>query len=420
MLKIAVYGLVRFSFDLLGDVHWAWGITLLLVGALSALFGVLYALMQHDLKRLLAYHSVENIGIIFMGLGLSMVFIGTGHAGLGVLGLLAGLYHTVNHALFKSLLFLGAGAILQQTHERDIEHLGGLIRRMPRTAVIFLIGCISISALPPFNGFVSEWLTFQAALQASVLESGVLRSLIPVTAAMLALSGALAAACFVKAYGVVFLGSPRTRHASHAHEVPHLGMHAGPAVLAVLCLVFGVLPTPVLRLLERIPEQLLGQGLPGASSWLWLTPVSPEVASYAAPLVLLGVLLAWGIAYLLLHPRGREVRRAVPWDCGFGPLTARMQYTATAFSMPLRRIFQPVWKISEHIETETEATQPLRVTGIHYQLSVTDHAWGVAYEPIARGVQAAARQVARIQTGSLRTYLAYSFFTLLILLWVIT
>jgi NADH:ubiquinone oxidoreductase subunit 5 (subunit L)/multisubunit Na+/H+ antiporter MnhA subunit len=378
--------------------------------------------MQHDLKRLLAYHSVENIGIIFMGLGLSMIFIGTGHTELGVLGLLAGLYHTVNHALFKSLLFLGAGSILQQTHERDIEHLGGLIRRMPKTAVIFLIGCISISALPPFNGFVSEWLTFQTALQVSTLESGVLRSLIPVTAAMLALSGALAAACFVKVYGVTFLGQPRTRHASHAHEIPHLGMHAGPALLAALCALFGILPTPVLSVLEQIPKQLLGQGLPGASrsGWLWLTPVAPEVASYAAPLVLLGILLAWGLAYALLHPHGQSLRRDRPWDCGSGPLTARMQYTSASFSMPLRRIFRPIWQIQEVTEIETEGVQGLRVTGIRYHLAIADHLWSVFYEPIAAGVQTAARQVARIQTGSLRTYLAYSFLTLVILLWLIT
>ncbi|MDE2089218.1 MAG: hydrogenase 4 subunit B [Gammaproteobacteria bacterium] len=422
MLKIAVYGLIRVSYDLVGQIQWGWGLALLLMGTASALLGVLYALMQHDLKRLLAYHSVENIGIIFMGLGLSMIFIGTGHPVLGVLGLIAALYHTLNHALFKSLLFLGAGAILQRSHEGDLEHMGGLIRRMPQTAFLFLIGCISISGLPPFNGFVSEWLTFQAALQMPALSSGVLRSIIPVTAALLALTGALAAACFVKVYGVAFLGQARTRRVRHAREVT-LGMRFAMGMLALLCLLFGILPTTTLGALESIPHLLLNQGLPSASvhGWLWLTPVSPQVASYSAPLVLLGLLLALGISYLLLHPRRRAaaIRRSAPWDCGFGALNARMQYTSTAFSMPIRRVFRPAWNIDEHVEVTQDKVQPLRVTAIRHQLHVGDRAWPVLYEPIGRWVLAAARRVSRIQTGRIRTYLAYSFFTLLLLLWLI-
>jgi len=214
MLKVAVYGFIRFTFDLLGPerFHWGWGMAVLVAGSASSVLGVLYALMQHNLKRLLAYHSVENLGIIFMGLGLALLFYGNGKPTLGAIGLIAALYHTLNHAIFKSLLFLGAGAILQQSHEADIERMGGLIHRMPVTAVLFLIGCLSISALPPFNGFVSEWLTYQAALAVPALDSGVLRSFVPVTAAMLALTGGLAAACFVKVFGVVFLGKPRSHH----------------------------------------------------------------------------------------------------------------------------------------------------------------------------------------------------------------
>ena len=178
----------------------------LIIGTASSLLGVLYALMQHDLKRLLAYHSIENIGIILMGLGLSMIFLGSGHKMLGTLGLVAALYHTLNHALFKGLLFLGAGAVLYRTHARDLDHMGGLIHRMPVTAFLFLVGCVAISALPPFNGFVSEWLTFQTALQAPALNNGLLRTMLPIAAALLALTGALAAACFVKAFGIAFLG----------------------------------------------------------------------------------------------------------------------------------------------------------------------------------------------------------------------
>lgn len=423
MLKVAVYGLIRFTFDLLGGIQWSWGLAVLLLGSASALLGVLYALMQNDLKRLLAYSSVENIGIIFMGLGLSMIFLGTGHSVLGVLGLIAALYHSLNHALFKSLLFLGAGAVLQRSHERDLERMGGIVHRMPFTAALFLVGCVSISGLPPFNGFVSEWLTFQTALQTPALESGVLRTVIPFTAAILALTGALAAACFVKAYGVGFLGQARTRHVRHAREVG-TGMLAGQGLLAVLCVFFGILPTVTIGWLEHVPQLLLHTTLPSSStqSWLWLTPVAPEIASYAAPLVLLAILLAWGIGYLLLHPRRRRtpIRRGAPWDCGFGPLSARMQYTSTAFAMPIRRVFQPVWKVDEQVVETSDAVQPLRVASIRHQMQIGDWSWLAFYEPVARWVLASARQIGRIQTGSIRAYLAYSFFTLLALLWLVT
>jgi len=412
MLKVAIYGFIRFTYGLLGDIHWQWGVPTLIIGSASAILGVLYALMQHDLKRLLAYHSVENIGIIYMGLGLSMLFAGHGLPGLAALGLIAALYHCLNHAIFKSLLFFGAGAILQKSHEHDLERMGGLLRRMPVTAVCFLVGCISISALPPFNGFVSEWLTFQAALQAPALGNGVLDSLIPMAAAVLALTGALAAACFVKVFGVAFLGQPRTRHARKA-RLAQPRMMFGQGVLAVLCLVLGVLPTWTVSVLDRITRQLLGRGLPEATAhgWLWLTPVATHNASYGAPLVLLGIALAWMLSYLFLHPRRgpRSVRVGPAWDCGFGGLTPRMQYTSTAFTMPIRRIFRPVWPIEEGLE-ETSA-------GRRYHLKVGDWAWQTVYQPMGRMLLAAARRVTIIQGGNIRVYLAYSFFTILIMLW---
>ena len=222
MLKTAIYGMVRVIYDLIGSVRWEWGLLVLGVGAGTTLFGVLYALMQHDLKRLLAYHSIENIGIILMGLGTSMVFIGFGHPAAGVLGLIAALYHTLNHAVFKGLLFLGAGSILHSTGLRNLNDMGGLIHRMPKTAFYFLIGALAISALPPLNGFVSEWLTFQAALQAPILRHGVVRSLLPLFAATLALAGALTAMCFVKVYGIAFLGQPReVRRSAQAEGSGH-------------------------------------------------------------------------------------------------------------------------------------------------------------------------------------------------------
>ncbi len=425
MLKVAVYGFIRLTFDLLGDVHWAWGLTLLIVGSISALFGVLYALMQHDLKRLLAYHSVENIGIIFIGLGLSMIFYGTGNQLIGTLGLVAALYHTMNHALFKSLLFLGAGAILQRSHERELDRMGGLIHHLPWTGLFFLVGCISISALPPFNGFVSEWLTFQTALQVPNLQSGVLRAIIPIAAAMLALTGALAAACFVKVYGIAFLGQPRSRHVRHTREAS-TGMILAQAWLAVLCLLFGIFPAAMVGALGHVTEALVQNKLSEATArgWMWLTPISSQTASYSAILVFSGMLLAllaWAVVYFVLRPTGRvPLKRRDPWDCGFGPLNSRMQYTATAFSMPIRKIFAPVWRLHEEQAYESRPWPGLEAVPVRYQIHAEDHSWGWFYQPIVRLLHASVRRVSKIQTGNLRHYLAYSLVTLLLLLWLIT
>jgi len=425
MLKVAVYGFIRLVFDLIGNLNWGWGVALLIIASITALFGVLYALVQHDLKRLLAYHSIENIGIIFIGLALSIIFYGTGHPLLGALGLVAALYHTLNHMLFKSLLFLGAGSVLQGSREHDMERMGGLLARMPWTGLFFLIGCISISALPPFNGFVSEWLTFQTALQAASLNSGVLRALIPIAAAVLALTGALAATCFVKVYGVAFLGQPRSRRVRRAREATP-GMVMAQGLLAGLCLLFGVLPTLTVAALDNISISLTASGLPSASAngWMWLTPISAQTASYGAPFVLLGILFAlggWLLVNRVLRPQGHAgMARGDTWDCGFGPPDARMQYTASAFAQPIRRIFAPVWRLHETIERTPMSGLPLEPARIRHQLHAEDITWGWFYDPIVRFLHASVRRVGRIQTGHLRHYLAYSFITLILLLWVIT
>jgi hydrogenase-4 component B len=415
MLKVAVYGFIRFLFDLIGDLYWQWGVVVLTIGSLSALMGVLLALMQNDLKRLLAYSSVENLGIIFMALGLSLVFLATGHPLLGTLAFVATLYHVLNHALFKSLLFLGAGAILHSTHERDLEQMGGLLRRMPWTGLFFLMGAIAISALPPFNGFVSEWLIFQSALQAWSLESGVLRSLIPIASAVLALTSALVAAAFVKVYGVAFLGLARSRHVRHARKAP-LGMIVAQGLLAILCLLLGIFPTWIVSVLETISRQLFGGVLSqvDAHGWLWLTPISSETASYGAPLV---VLLLAGIAVLaiwvLRQNAVHRVRRCDPWDCGFAPPSPRMQYSATAFAQPVRRVFSLLFHIKESVSPREDG-QP------RYQLQLQDRTWELFYLPVARLVEIAARRVVRLQSGNVRLYLGWTLTTLLILLWIIS
>jgi formate hydrogenlyase subunit 3/multisubunit Na+/H+ antiporter MnhD subunit len=241
MTKVAVYGFVRIVFDLLGPPAWWWSVVVLVLGGATAVLGVLYALMQHDLKRLLAYHTVENIGIIFIGLGLALAFQANAMGLAAALALTAALFHVLNHALFKSLLFFGSGAVLVATSERDMERLGGLIHGMPLTAFTFLAGAAAISALPPLNGFVSEWLTFQAILVSPDVPQWSLKFLVPAIGALLALSAALAAACFVKAFGVTFLGRPRSEVAARAQEVDRVSLGAMFA-LAGLCVFAGVFP----------------------------------------------------------------------------------------------------------------------------------------------------------------------------------
>ena len=423
MLKVAVYGFLRFVFDLLGGIQWQWGATTLMLGTASAALGALYAFQQNNLKRLLAYSSIENIGIVFMGVGLSMIFLAKGHAELAAIGLVAALYHIANHAVFKTLLFLQAGTILHQTHESNLERLGGLIKRLPRTSFILLVGCIAISGLPPLNGFVSEWLTFQTALQVGALDSGILRSLVPVAAALLAFTGAVTAAAFVKAYGIGFLGTPRSRHAAHAREPLHNGMLAGPALLAALCVLLGLFPGTVIAALGPISRALLGADLASAYAhgWLWLTPVSSRVASYSAPAVLLACAIAAWLSYRLLRQPRLAPRCAQPrWDCGFGGLDPRMQYTSSAFSQPLRRVFHPLYELREESQAEHRGHRLLTPAALSFDLQVGDRSWPHAYLPVAHRVEAAARQIGRLQTGNIRTYIAYSFFTLLVLLAVVS
>ncbi|MBN2689711.1 MAG: hydrogenase 4 subunit B [Gammaproteobacteria bacterium] len=420
MLKVAIYGLIRIVFNLLGVIHWQWGMLIMCIGGLSALWGILYALMQNNLKRLLAYSSVENIGIIFIGLGLSVIFISDGHPMLGALSLIAALYHTLNHAVFKSLLFLGAGAILQHTHEHDLENMGGLIHKMPQTALFFLIGCISIAALPPFNGFVSEWLTFQASLQTSVLHSNIMRVVIPIAAAVLALTGALAAACFAKVYGVAFLGKSRTRHARHARKTG-LGMRFSMAALASTCLLLGIFPAFIIHLINKIPASLFGTGLSPThvQHWLWIAPISFKVSSYSSPIICGGIILLCIITYFLLRQFGHSYayKKNPAWDCGFGGLNTRMQYSATAFVMPIRRVFHNAWQLDEKITTENTEDGD---TKIRYELRIKDWIWTTCYKPLDKYIQKSAKLLAHLQGGNMRIYLAYTFFTLLILLLVVS
>src|SRR5713101_5612253 len=282
MIKLGIYGLVRVMFDFLpGGPAW-WGGVVLAVGSLSALLGVLYALVEHDLKRLLAYHSVENIGIILIGLGAGSILHGVGLRALATIGFAGALFHTLNHACFKGLLFLGAGSVVQQTHTRNMEEMGGLIKSMPHTALAFLIGSAAIAALPPLNGFASEWLVFQSLLAGTYISRPEIAVGFPIAVGMLALTSGLAAACFVKAFGISFLAMPRSDHAAQARE-SHWSMRAMMAVLAGGCVVFGLAAPVIIRglysVLDSVPGLSTGVLGPQPSS-LWL--IVPRPASVSA------------------------------------------------------------------------------------------------------------------------------------------
>jgi len=419
MLKVAIFGFIRVTWDLMGpgDFQWWWCALVLAAGSSSAVTGVLFALQQHDLKRLLAYHSVENIGIILIGLGLGMLLAHYGHPMLAALGLIAALYHCINHALFKGLLFMGAGAVLHSTGTRDMESMGGLIHRMPWTAALFLVACVSISALPPFNGFVSEWLTFQTALMAPQMGGALLTAIVPFSAAMLALAGALAGTCFVKVFGVVFLGHARSDVAANAQEVDGW-MKAGMAIPALFCLLLGLLPVLFIPLIDVIPQALLGSSLSDsvhAHGWLWLTPIGAGHASYSAPLALSGMLVLGGLAFWWLHPKGQVIRRSCMWSCGNPHLNARMQYNATSFSQPLRRIFWGILQPDEHIHVERRFHK-LLTTKVRYVVHVGDLAVKHLYAPFGKATISSARWLNNQHQHGIHAYLTWTFVTILFLL----
>jgi hydrogenase-4 component B len=418
MTKVAVYGFVRIVLDLVGSpTEWGAMVVLALGGATSVL-GVLYALMQHDLKRLLAYHTVENIGIIFIGLGLALAFQVNGVTWAAALAVTAALFHVLNHSLFKSLLFFGSGAVLTATGERDMEHLGGLIHRMPVTAFTFLVGCVAISALPPLNGFVSEWLTFQAILQSPDLPQWGLKILIPAVGALLALSAALAAACFVKAFGITFLGRPRTPAAAEASEVDRFSLITMSA-FAALCLAAGILPGLVIDGLAPVVLGLVGDRMPVQLDvkWLSIVPIAEARSSYNGLLVFLFITLSASLAVLAIHRfASRRLRRAPPWDCGF-PITSPIsQYTAASFAQPIRRVFgTSVFAAREHVQMAPPGDRrPARL-----KVELRDLIWETLYTPVAGAVGTVADRLNYLQFQTIRRYLSLVFAALVLLLLVL-
>jgi formate hydrogenlyase subunit 3/multisubunit Na+/H+ antiporter MnhD subunit len=413
MLKTAVYGVLRVTFDLLGDPLWWWGLIPVALGLATALFGVVFAAAQTDMKRLLAYSSIENIGVLFTGIGLAIVFHGAGMRPLAALALTAVLYHALNHAFMKSLLFCGTGAVLHATGERNLGRLGGLIHRMPWVAWLTLVGVLAIAGLPPLNGFVSEWLLLQAFLFAHEVPHPFVNMLLPLGASIVALAAALAAYVMVKFYGVVFLGQPREPSLADAHDAGPIEK-AGLAWLAAGCVLLGVLPGQVVGALGCVTEQLTGHAVARAPGWSWLLAPLPDREVSYAPLVLLLVIAAVvAITFLAVRLAYRRVvRRAPPWDCGFVRVDARMQDTAEGFGQPIRHIFQAFFQMKRELPSPFDATPRYRVT-------IGDRIWLAIYEPLGGIVQRLADSVAWLQQGRISTYLLYSFVTLVVLLAVV-
>lgn len=410
MLKTAVYGILRVTFDLLGNSEWWWGLVPLALGLFSAIFGVVFAAAQTDMKRLLAFSSIENIGIIFTAFGLALIFQGVSLPALAALALVALLYHSLNHAFMKSLLFLGTGAVLHSTGERNLGRLGGLIHRMPWVAWLSLVGALALAGLPPLNGFVSEWLLLQAFLFSPDVPRTFINMLLPLGAALVALAAALAAYVMVKFFGVIFLGQAREPALARAHDAGTLE-RIGLGWLAAACVVLGLFPARVVALLGIVVEQLTGASLPRTDApWWLLAPLAERQASYSALLffVVIAVIVVATVLVVRTLYHGRA-QRVPPWDCGFGGLNARMQDTAEGFGQPIRRLFGSFFAMTRELPSPFDKAP-------RYRVAVEDRFWRGLYRPLGALVQRAADAVAWVQQGRIATYLIYSFVTLVALL----
>ena len=407
VIKMGIYGLVRTT-GLFAELPLAWGATVLALGAVAAFFGVIFALSQHDLKRLLAYHSIENIGIILLGLGLAMVGRSLGRADWVVLGMAGCLFHVWNHALFKSLLFFGAGSVVHATGSRDIEQMGGLARRMPATATLFLAGAIAICGLPPFNGFVSELLVYLGLVRAAVATPGAPSAAwVAVAAPVLAATGALAVACFVKVTGIVFLGTPRSAAAREAHESP-LPMLLPMAVLAAVCALLGFAPILIAPALERATAVWAGgaadggggQALPALAA---LVPFGGLSLGAVALVALAGLLAA---AVLPVCRRGRQRQGDLPtWDCGFAAVgsSPRVQYTGSSFAGWITSSF--AWALRPH--ERLPQIDRLFPAAARFDSHVEDTVLDRFLQPAGRFALAGTAWFRSLPQGQLQRYIVY-------------
>lgn len=424
MVKIGVFGIIKVGVDLLGATELWWGILVLAFGSVSAVLGVLYALAEHDIKRLLAYHTVENIGIILMGVGVGMVGISINSPVLSTLGFLGALYHLLNHAVFKGLLFLGAGAVIYRLHTKDMEKMGGLAKLMPLTALAFLVGCMAISALPPLNGFISEWYTYQSLFSMSLDGNVILRLAGPITIVMLAITGALAAMCFVKVYGICFCGKARTEKASQVKEVPWT-MTLPMLVLGLLCLIFGVGAAFIVPVITQVATSLI-QVKPVVAvstvynSWLISGNSAPAELS---PTLMFILLVSLTILPLLIYlfTKGQRLpfaRNSDPWACGY-EYEGDMAQSAGNFTQPLRYMFAPLYTLRKTLSPSACMLRCLdKTTAFAKRI---EPLWDTKIvDNIVKLVQAVGRKLQCIQQGDYRIYCLYVIAALVILLLVVS
>jgi formate hydrogenlyase subunit 3/multisubunit Na+/H+ antiporter MnhD subunit len=405
MVKLGVYGLLRFGFDLLGGgVRW-WWLLVAGVGALSALYGIIQAVVARDIKRLLAFSTSENIGLILIGIGFAGLFAGAGNQVAASLVLAAALLHSINHAAFKTLLFAGAGSIVRATGTRDLDRLGGLIRPMPATAALISIGALAAATLPPGNGFVSEWLLLQALLHTGGQAGTVLTISAPLAVGVIALTAGVGVATFVKLVGTGLLARPRSAAAAGAVEAP-VSMRIAMGIAAAACAALAVVPAVVVPALTRVANDLdlgaapirpdpLALRLTGVSATMW-------------PLWLaLGLVVLTAMIAVTARWWGRERRHAIPWDCGDGPLTARMEYTATSFAEPLQRVFDDVLTPERDVDVTHAAESAYHVEAISYQQRIPDRIEDRLYRPLLDLVQRIGVVARGLASGSMHRYLAY-------------
>jgi len=421
MIKLGIYGLLRVGLDLLGGGPAWWGVVLIVLGAGSAVLGVLYALMEDDIKRLLAYSSVENMGIITLGVGAAFLFQSLAMERAAMLALAAALYHALNHAAFKGLLFLGAGSVLHATGTRNMNRHGGLIKRMPWTGPCFLLGAVAIAGLPPLNGFFSEWLLFQALLPGIGVASPLVAVVMVLALGMLALTAGLAAAAFVKCFGITFLAIPRSDGAAAAHEAP-VSMRAGMVALAAACAGLAAGALPVLATTGAVAAGLFGLATEPPAFRLWLTFQTPAgLARMSPPAIIAGLLGGLAVVWLVVRVLAsrRPLRYAPTWGCGRVEQTPRMEYTATAFAEPLRRIFSAIYRPSEDVTMDHHPESRYFVQAIAYRASIVPWFERYLYEPALAWVRRWGWRARSVQSGSVHAYLAYVVGALVLLLGVL-
>jgi hydrogenase-4 component B len=418
MIKMGVYGILRVGLNLLGGGPTWWGALILIVGAASAILGILYALMEDDLKRLLAYSSVENVGLIFIGAGAGFLFLARSMPEAAALAFVAAFYHTLNHAAFKSLLFMGAGSILHATHTRDMNLMGGLIKPLPWTAFFFLVGSVAIAGLPPLNGFVSEWLLFQSLLPGVSVSQPVIAAVMTATIGLVALTGGLAAAGFVKAFGITFLAVPRSDAASQAHEAP-LSMWAGMGLLTLANIGLGIAPFTVLPALGRLVAGLGILPSDAASLTRNVSVQTPSGFAQISPtLVALGVLVVIVLVPIGLRIAGirRRLRLSDSWGCGRLGQTPRMEYTSTAFAEPLRRVFAELYRPTKELTIDFHPESKYFVQSIEFNSKIRSWSEEFLYEPVLAQVRRLSVRARSVQSGSPHKYLAYIFIVLILML----